>query len=176
MPRKSVIDFSKLTAKEQFDIRVDFVGSLLARAYRNSEIREQFREKFGVYCSRTIDRYVSRAKRKALMATKMPKEDWIASSLSTYRQVIRNAETAPADVIKAQARIDTLLGLDEPKKVEMAGPGGGPIQIDQMIQSAGITLDDINGFIADLARNENPPLNSQRDGVIGAEEHIETTA
>lgn len=160
----------KLTAREELDVRIDFVGGLLARAYNNSDLKAAFRKKFGNYTGRTIDRYVSRAKRKALHASKIPKEDWVARSLSTYNDIIRDPTAPHAAKVKAQERIDTLLGLDEPKKVEMAGPGGGPIQIDQLITSSGITEDEIRGFIASNVQ-EAPRLTNDRDGIIGEEQH-----
>lgn len=165
MSRKSLQDPMKLTAREELDVRIDFVGSLLARAYRNSEIKAEFRKRFGTYTGRTIDRYVSRAKRKALHASKIPREDWVARSLSTYNDIIRDPKAPHAAKVKAQERIDTVLGLDAAKKVEMAGPNGGPIQIDQLITASGITEDEIRGFIASAAP-EAPRLTNDRDGII----------
>lgn len=59
-----------------------------------------------------LGKYLNAAKQLALDSYRRNKDDQKALAMATYEMVIRDVESEPKDVLKAQQRIDALMGHD----------------------------------------------------------------
>ena len=115
---------SQVEADERISYCVDCVNA----GMQPGEIRRLCSEKWGIG-TRSISLYLSRAHGRILASHDKPVEAHRADAIAVYRSVIDNPEAEDRDRIKAQERIDKLLGLEIhlPKRIEHTGAAGGPI-------------------------------------------------
>lgn len=87
-------------------------AQLLAYGVFKHQIRDQMRQR-GITNARTFERCLARA--RILLRSGMEGDiaDHLSSALAVYRRILRDAETPPRDKLRAQERIDTLLGLEK---------------------------------------------------------------
>jgi hypothetical protein len=86
---------------------------LLQRAHKAS-IKAALRAYFGgVLSSRSVERYVSRARDIIMSELGRGKAFLRALSLLNYEQIVADPNTSARDRIRALARIDKLMGLEE---------------------------------------------------------------
>lgn len=99
--------------------RIEFIRSAIVKRKPKSVIKSEFTEKFGKVSPRTIERYLSRA-RELILSTAADSRDWFrAQSLALYGSILSGDKVKVRDRIKAQERIDKLLGLES--KIPMTG-------------------------------------------------------
>jgi len=65
-----------------------------------------------------------------LVRSQISIEEQRAESRARYEQIIRDPKAHIRDRIRAQTRIDRLMGLEAPVQMEVSGTGGGPIEIE----------------------------------------------
>lgn len=95
--------------------RIEFCRERLLRHLPKFSMKKQFRERFGEeIAANTFEGYLGRARQQLLAELARTKEDMRASSLAFYQSVIGDDTTVRKDQIKAQERIDKLLGLEAP--------------------------------------------------------------
>src|SRR5262249_2759293 len=93
--------------------RIEYVRSLLIQHHPPSVIKRMVRTKYRDLSTRTILVYMSRARDLILVQAREEKLFQRALSLGPYEPVIRENQADPLARIKAQERIDKLLGLEE---------------------------------------------------------------
>lgn len=115
--------------QDEVDERIGYVVDCINAAMHPGEISTLCQEKWGIG-SRAIAHYLSRARNRIIAAHDKPVEAHRADAIAVYRAIIDNPDAEHRDVIKAQERIDKLLGLEIhlPKRIEHTGAAGGPIQ------------------------------------------------
>ncbi|MEM9347622.1 MAG: hypothetical protein AAGB26_13495 [Planctomycetota bacterium] len=118
----------KPTAEEKTE-RIDLVAYLLCMGQQTSQIHTTITSKYGC-TTRTVDSYIAEAKEVLLKQSGEPRELHIAMALELYRSVLRDPNARIRDKIAAQTRIDRLLGLEAPRRHELAGVDGGPITVE----------------------------------------------
>jgi hypothetical protein len=96
---------------DEVEERVEFARGLLARHNRKSTVKRLMREKFGEMDARTIERYLSRARRRMLADIGRGRDDLRAESKAMYSSIISDNSANHFARLKAQERIDKLLGL-----------------------------------------------------------------
>ena len=109
--------------------RIDQVIYLLCMGYRRSGIHEVLMSKHGC-TSRTVDNYLAEARKLLAEQSGEPRHVHVGMALEIYRTVLRDKQASNKDRIAAQHRIDRLLGLEAPRRLEHAGTDGGPIKVD----------------------------------------------
>ena len=124
------------------DTRISLVRKLISARMTNGEIKRAMATQFGL-SPRTAEGYISRARAEIMEDLGRSREDHQADAYTFYCAVVGNREASNRDKIKAQERIDKLLGLESPAKIsqELTGPGGEPLTIraglmHQMMQDA----------------------------------------
>lgn len=119
--------------------RVALVKKMLCGGYAKCDVKRLIASKFGVDF-RTIERYLARARREILDDIGIPKDEHQGNSLTFYKSVLSDPKARNFEKLKAQERIDKLLGLESPQRHEHTGSEGGPVQYDctihEQIQSA----------------------------------------
>lgn len=115
---------------EELHKRVRTVFDWLCSGKREHEIERLLRAEPHNLSKRSAIRYLARARDMLVAETKRSREEHRAESLATYRAILDDPESEPRDRVRAQERIDKLLGLEihSPKQVEISGPDGAPIQ------------------------------------------------
>jgi len=108
---------SRKPTKIEHQKRVRMCVELLSRGFRDGEIKREVSNRYD--CSpRTVERYLRRARDELADELGASRAEHKARSLDQYRAILRNpGGTPPALLIKAQERIDKLLGLESPHKV-----------------------------------------------------------
>lgn len=106
----------RLTEKEQEAMR-KYVRELCDGRRHNGEIKRMAAAKFGVK-PRTIEHYLTEVRNERIEESGRTVDDHRADSFHFYISVLRDKKADPRDKIKAQERIDKLLGLERPQKVE----------------------------------------------------------
>jgi hypothetical protein len=113
---------SKPTA-EQIAERVEYVARLLRGQLPKYRIRELFRARYGSHVHwRTVDNYVVRAREAIRREEGIDPKREKQSSLDVYRSIVSDPEATRREKILAQERIDKLLGLESPQRVETVTP------------------------------------------------------
>lgn len=115
----------KATAKEVQE-RVRLAAQLRARCLKKHEIIQVLCEKYGVTWQ-MAQIYFCRATDQAMQALNEPRQNHICRSVEVYERIVADPQSKKNEVISARARIDSLLGLDAPRRTELSGPGGTPI-------------------------------------------------
>lgn len=92
--------------------RIEMAYELLASGLRPSQISEKMAEKFGCKRSYVRKSYLARAREMMVAEVKADKSEMRSRSLALYQSIIAEKETSPKDRLKAQERIDKLLGLE----------------------------------------------------------------
>ena len=117
------------TTLDEIERRVDDVHSLLSKRMRKGEIHRRICKKYKVDW-RTVDNYINRARERILQDLRETKEFHRSKSLALYEHVI--AAGTPREATLAQERIDKLLGLEQPRALNIGGiEGSAPIKISE---------------------------------------------
>ena len=103
------------STKKEYERRVQMVRKMLAARMTNGEIKRIASTQFGT-SPRTVEEYIRRA--RALMLAEIGKsvEEHRSDAYALYCSIIANPNTPDRERIKAQERIDKLLGLESPVK------------------------------------------------------------
>lgn len=117
--------------REQRDEAVEYTRELLIRALHFGQIKQALRMKFPWITGKsTCSDYVGRARQVMLSDMSTDREEQRAESLSRYHAVLRDKDSSPMEKIKAQERIDKLLGLEMPHRTELTGANGKPLAVE----------------------------------------------
>jgi hypothetical protein len=92
------------------------------------QLHVQFCERWRCHW-RTVDRIVARARKEIFDRLGRSKEQFRCESLAFYEAMTADPKASVAEKTKARQRIDDLLGLDAPKRSELSGPDGGPLDV-----------------------------------------------
>jgi len=109
----------RCTIEEQ-DERIRLVADLLALGYFKAQIKQTVISRYGV-TARTAERYLSRAREMLREYTEEDIEDHRGKALKVYWGVVRDPAATPMEKVRAQQRIDKILGLESAHKVEHSG-------------------------------------------------------
>lgn len=89
--------------------------------------------------SRTVERYLRRAREQMVEETGQPKDVLRAESVEFYRTVCQDSDAEDRDRIKARERIDKVLGLEAPQQFEHSGRNGAPIALATLLNASSET-------------------------------------
>ncbi|QDT98136.1 hypothetical protein [Gimesia aquarii] len=103
---------TKLTREQQIQL-VHLVKHLLSLGKHPLEIKRAVTLEFSL-STRSIDRYITRARREMVERLEVPIEQLRAESFFFYVSVINDAKSTQRERLRARERIDKLLGLDKP--------------------------------------------------------------
>lgn len=148
----------KPTAKEH-DARVEQVLAVIAAQPNLSpyKLHKLFCPKFKVTWP-TIDRYVARAREKLRERLNRPREVIRSNAVAFYESIISDTKVFPQVRLKAQALLVELLGAATPKKIELSGPEGGPLQTeskqDLNLVVDSLTVEELRAIIDKLVKQE----------------------
>ena len=93
---------------------VELCRKLLTMRVHDTDIELSLAESYGT-TGRSARRYLARAKRALLDAARRPRDEHVADAYALYCAVISDPNAKHADKLKAQERIDKLLGLNAPQ-------------------------------------------------------------
>jgi hypothetical protein len=108
--------------------RVELCRKLLASHASERDVERALVQKFGVG-RRQARRYLAAARRAMLVAAERSREVHLAEAYAFYCSLAANADAKDADRIKAQERIERLLGLDSRSPAESADIEGQPLNV-----------------------------------------------
>lgn len=136
-------------------------AELLARRLTKGTIKLALAQQFKLG-PRSIETVLARVREAAIANFQRPKAEHQGEAIAFYETVIRDPKAKNADKIRAQERIDWLLGLSAQFRtsVELSGPDGQAIQVAQT--SAVL-------FLPTLEEDPVEPKNGNGNG------HLETT-
>lgn len=103
---------------------------MMARRITKGTIKVALAKQFGL-TPRSIERVLARVRDNAIANFNRPKVEHQGEAIAFYETVIRDPNAKNADKIRAQERIDWLLGLSAQfaQRVEISGPDGQPVEI-----------------------------------------------
>jgi len=107
----------KRPTSQEIQEREDLAFDLLSRCYHKSQIKKHFKEKYSCD-ARTVERYLSRARKRMDVQAAQGKSMLRAESFAFYSSVLRDNRATPREKILARERIDKLYGLDAPVKIK----------------------------------------------------------
>lgn len=103
----------------------------LSRRLHKSAVKRLIMAQFKVG-ARTAETVISRARGRLLERTNRNVEEHRADSYSFYDSVLRDQAAPIRMKLIAQERIDRLLGLQRPERIELTGQNGGPVAVAQV--------------------------------------------
>ena len=131
-----------MTKRAEKEQRLRLTCQCLAAGMRDGDIKRAVSSKFGC-APRSVERDITEARRQLRAHRDRDRADLQAESMAFYEQILQNPQAKTGDKLFARKRLDQLLGLEEPQKLEHSGPAGGPIRtesgIDREVQKM---LDD----------------------------------
>jgi hypothetical protein len=99
---------------EEVAERIELCRSMLLRRVPKSTIKKAFRQRFGQDIDHgTIERYLTRAREAMLDDLTRGRQTHRAGALAFYESVLADHTASLRDKVKAQERIDKLLGLED---------------------------------------------------------------
>lgn len=103
--------------RKEHDERVAVCADMLARGFRNGAIKRRVAAFYS--CSpRSVERYLRRARDRLVEElNEGDRETHRARSLDQYRMLLRDDSSSAVVRLKAQERIDRILGLEAPAEV-----------------------------------------------------------
>ena len=103
--------------RKEHDERVAVCADMLARGFRNGAIKRRVAAFYDI-SPRTVERYLRRARDRLVEELEEGgRDEHRARSLDQYRMLLRDDGTTPVIRLKAQERIDKILGLEAPAEV-----------------------------------------------------------
>jgi hypothetical protein len=94
--------------------RIELCRSMLLRRVPKSTIKKAFRQRFGADIDHgTIERYLTRAREAMLIDLTRGKQALRADSLAFYESILADPNAPYRDKVRAQERIDKLMGLED---------------------------------------------------------------
>ena len=94
--------------------RIELCRSMLLRRVPKSTIKRAFRQRFGADIDHgTIERYLTRAREAMLIDLTRGKQALRADSLAFYESILADSKAPCRDKVRAQERIDKLMGLED---------------------------------------------------------------
>jgi len=116
----------KRATKEEKEEIQTHVLRLLAGGNYPSDIKRVIASKYEM-SPRSVEGYISRARADLLEQIGIRTEEHRANAYGFYRSMMKNKKLAPKDRLKAQERIDRLLGLESAQKHEVTGKDGAEL-------------------------------------------------
>jgi hypothetical protein len=102
---------------EEYQDRIEFVRSLLVRRVPKHTIKKLVRLQFAVDLRHEpIERYITRAREQILLDLDRGRDEFRSESKALYESILADTKAKHGDRIKAQERIDKLLGLEAPTR------------------------------------------------------------
>lgn len=110
---------------------VAMAASMLAQRCHKSQVKAAVRNAVhdGKLSTHSCEKVITLARRRLVEATAIAAQDHRNQAYQFYTSVLQNPHARPLEKIKAQERIDKLLGLESPLVLQHTGAGGGPIQV-----------------------------------------------
>lgn len=140
--------------------RVDFCVELLANRFYKSQIKAAFRAKFGdktpgakPIAFTSIEVYLVRAREQMRKNLEQSQKEHAEKAVAFYEQIIRSSKTPYHVKVRAQERLDMILGLEEARRWSLTVESKGDKQ-----QS---TASKVNAIFGIVPRAE---LNGHRNG------------
>ena len=110
------------TPEKKHMARIKMAKGLLERGLYDWEIKLLIAEKEDV-SKRTVQRYLTKARQLMRKDTGRDREELRHDAISFYKSIISDQHAQPRDRLKAQERIDRLLGLEEPTVIHQKVEG-----------------------------------------------------
>jgi hypothetical protein len=114
------------------DELVTMAEVMLARRCHKSEVKAALKAK-GL-SARSCEKAITLAKARLVEATDKLPSDHKNEAYRFYDSVLRDPFASTVSKVKAQERIDKLLGLESPLVLQHTGAGGGPIKVDAALK------------------------------------------
>jgi hypothetical protein len=153
---------------DELEKRIEEVELLMARGARPSQIHAAICKKYGIHWN-SVNRYMVRARKNIQKRFARSREQHRADSFTFYESMIMAGDASPGAKIRARQRIDELLGLDAPKRTELSGPDGVPIQTEDKTEPPTLTPAQLRRIIHTLEPNAltNGEAKHQHNGESG---------
>lgn len=126
--------------------RVESAKVLVNGRLHHSQVRRALMKTYDVSRAQA-DRYIKRAKELIAAEVGRPAQSHREDAYSFYRGILTDKNASIRDKIKAQERLDKLLGLEMPVKVARTDSDGNDIPLDQVAS-------ELDTLIAELDRAE----------------------
>jgi hypothetical protein len=113
---------NRATRAEERD-RIERTRQLLAAGSYKGEVKKALIAAYGI-SARTCEAYISRARAEILAGTGRSEDEHRADALALYESIKADPNSTNIEKLKAQERIDKLLALEGPVKVQHSGSVG----------------------------------------------------
>lgn len=122
MPRKVPQAEQRHPIKAEKTARIEYCRQLVAAGHYDGEVKRLAAEEFKI-STRSVERYLKRARELILAESEKPKTEHRATSLAFYQKVVANENEETRNRLRAQQRIDELLALELPKTINLQHSG-----------------------------------------------------
>lgn len=134
----------RATKCELYD-RIEIIADMIATRATDRAVREQCKEMWGLKF-RQISRLMARARQILIQRTQRPREEHQVESYNLYLSELQRSSD-PAVRLKAQERIDSILGLDAKYTGGPYAPPASNTTVNVTINVAGLSSDQIEELV-----------------------------
>lgn len=147
------VPFRKSTAA-QMDARVDWVETLLREGpLFKHQLIKRIKKKYPV-TTRTAETYISRARDRLNIRVREAKDFHRGNSLAFYEGMVADPKVPERIRLLAQERIDKLLGLDQPQRVEHSGTMVQKMESGTSLKDLNLDLETKKKILASIRENK----------------------
>ncbi|MCG8509468.1 MAG: hypothetical protein MI741_09600, partial [Rhodospirillales bacterium] len=108
MSRRTPQSETKRPTRDEYELRVELVATLISKGKRDGQIKRMMRKQFDV-SPRTVQSYLARAREQLRARRNRSREDLQAESLAFYESVIADDKASNYEKLMAARRRDLLL-------------------------------------------------------------------
>ena len=112
-------------------------------------LRKLFVPRWGCHW-KTVDRILGKARHEMRKLIGRTREELRVESYERYCSVMEMKGVRPSDITAAQSEIDDLLGLKMPRRTELSGVDGAPIQTEDVTPVPELSNSRLRAIIANI--------------------------
>lgn len=127
------------------DEAVQLAEEMLCRREHKANVKVALWEKFRIQY-RTAETVISRARARIMERSGKSIEEHRADAYAFYDSILRDPIAETRERIVAQARIDKLLGLQRPDRIEHTGANGDAIKVDTSYDFTKLAPDELDAL------------------------------
>jgi hypothetical protein len=143
---------------------VNLAELALSRRLHKCDIKALLKKQYGLE-PRSVERVLARARERLIERSNKTVDHHRDDAYAFYDAIIRDSAAPIRFKILAQERIDRLLGLQRPERLELTGQGGGPVEVTAPDYSK-LSLDELK-MLKTIVSKAKRPTDQPKDANSG---------
>lgn len=145
---------------DEIERRVEETAFLLAAGSTKSDLHQAIGQKYNLHW-RTVDIYIARARAFLLKQANKTRDEVRADAVNFYESILKNPTSTTRERLQARTRLDEIYGIDAPRRTELSGPDGKPMQVqtktEPQFDISTLSKEEVLAIDSAIAKHSTPP-------------------